>query len=94
MIKPGLFIDLCFCKFTGHLWEKIESGNMLHRAFSVFLFNSKYELLLQVCSLDKVSGNWNGSLHAFLLWVQTLEPNAASEVLFSYIRYSTPYLQS
>lgn len=28
--------------------EKIEKGNMLHRAFSVFLFNSKYELLLQV----------------------------------------------
>lgn len=29
--------------------EKIESLNLLHRAFSVFLFNSKYELLLQVC---------------------------------------------
>lgn len=29
--------------------EKIESENLLHRAFSVFLFNSKYELLLQVC---------------------------------------------
>ena len=28
--------------------EKIESGHALHRAFSVFLFNSKYELLLQV----------------------------------------------
>jgi isopentenyl-diphosphate Delta-isomerase len=28
--------------------EKIEAGNALHRAFSVFLFNSKYELLLQV----------------------------------------------
>ena len=28
----------------GHLMEK----NLLHRAFSVFLFNSKYELLLQV----------------------------------------------
>jgi hypothetical protein len=33
----------------GHLMEKIESENLLHRAFSVFLFNSKYELLLQVC---------------------------------------------
>jgi len=32
----------------GHLMEKIESENLLHRAFSVFLFNSKYELLLQV----------------------------------------------
>lgn len=29
--------------------EKIEAENLLHRAFSVFLFNSKYELLLQVC---------------------------------------------
>jgi isopentenyl-diphosphate Delta-isomerase len=32
--------------------EKIESENLLHRAFSVFLFNSKYELLLQVCKDD------------------------------------------
>lgn len=31
--------------------EKIEAENLLHRAFSVFLFNSKYELLLQVCLL-------------------------------------------
>lgn len=30
--------------------EKIENENLLHRAFSVFLFNSKNELLLQVCS--------------------------------------------
>ena len=28
--------------------ENINSGNVLHRAFSVFLFNSNYELLLQV----------------------------------------------
>ncbi len=28
--------------------EKIEAENLLHRAFSVFLFNSKNELLLQV----------------------------------------------
>lgn len=35
--------------YAGHLMEKIESENLLHRAFSVFLFNSKYELLLQVC---------------------------------------------
>lgn len=35
-------------KYAGHLMEKIESENLLHRAFSVFLFNSKYELLLQV----------------------------------------------
>ncbi|RRT76163.1 hypothetical protein BHE74_00004784 [Ensete ventricosum] len=35
-------------KYNCHLMEKIESQNLLHRAFSVFLFNSKYELLLQV----------------------------------------------
>ena len=33
---------------AGHLMEKIEKENLLHRAFSVFLFNSNYELLLQV----------------------------------------------
>lgn len=32
--------------------ENIEAKNLLHRAFSVFLFNSKYELLLQVFSYD------------------------------------------
>lgn len=35
--------------------EKIEAGNALHRAFSVFLFNSKYELLLQQRSATKVT---------------------------------------
>ncbi|XP_062114423.1 isopentenyl-diphosphate Delta-isomerase II-like [Humulus lupulus] len=34
-------------KYNCHLMEKIEKENLLHRAFSVFLFNSKYELLLQ-----------------------------------------------
>ncbi|KAJ0852307.1 putative isopentenyl-diphosphate Delta-isomerase [Helianthus annuus] len=42
-------------KYNCHLWEKIEKGNMLHRAFSVFLFNSKYELLLQQRSATKVT---------------------------------------
>lgn len=32
--------------------ENIEAKNLLHRAFSVFLFNSNYELLLQVFSYD------------------------------------------
>ncbi len=36
------------CWVAGHLMEKIEAENLLHRAFSVFLFNSKNELLLQV----------------------------------------------
>ncbi|GLT87774.1 hypothetical protein SLE2022_058360 [Rubroshorea leprosula] len=42
-------------KYNCHLWEKIQSGNMLHRAFSVFLFNTKYELLLQQRSATKVT---------------------------------------
>ncbi|XP_062231379.1 isopentenyl-diphosphate Delta-isomerase I-like [Phragmites australis] len=42
-------------KYNCHLMEKIDSGNVLHRAFSVFLFNSKYELLLQQRSATKVT---------------------------------------
>ncbi|KAL0402718.1 UNVERIFIED_CONTAM: Isopentenyl-diphosphate Delta-isomerase II [Sesamum latifolium] len=38
-----------------HVMEKIESENLLHRAFSVFLFNSNYELLHQQRSLTKVT---------------------------------------
>ncbi|XP_068652730.1 isopentenyl-diphosphate Delta-isomerase I-like [Aristolochia californica] len=42
-------------KYNCHLMEKIESENLLHRAFSVFLFNTKYELLLQQRSATKVT---------------------------------------
>ncbi|GER43200.1 isopentenyl diphosphate isomerase [Striga asiatica] len=42
-------------KYNCHLMEKINSENLLHRAFSVFLFNSKYELLLQQRSATKVT---------------------------------------
>ncbi|RDX78909.1 Isopentenyl-diphosphate Delta-isomerase II, partial [Mucuna pruriens] len=42
-------------KYNCHLMEKIEADNLLHRAFSVFLFNSKYELLLQQRSATKVT---------------------------------------
>ncbi|KAK6915768.1 NUDIX hydrolase domain [Dillenia turbinata] len=42
-------------KYNCHLMEKIESENLLHRAFSVFLFNSKYELLLHQRSATKVT---------------------------------------
>ncbi|CAN8260619.1 unnamed protein product [Cochlearia groenlandica] len=42
-------------KYNCHLMENIESKNLLHRAFSVFLFNSKYELLLQQRSKAKVT---------------------------------------
>jgi len=49
---------ICMYGVLGHLMEKIESENLLHRAFSVFLFNSKYELLLQV---------WKFSFHSALV---------------------------
>nr|AEZ55676.1 isopentenyl diphosphate isomerase [Salvia miltiorrhiza] len=42
-------------KYNCHLMEKIDSENLLHRAFSVFLFNSKNELLLQQRSASKVT---------------------------------------
>ncbi|OAY34240.1 isopentenyl-diphosphate Delta-isomerase I [Manihot esculenta] len=42
-------------KYNCHLWENILKGNSLHRAFSIFLFNSKYELLLQQRSGTKVT---------------------------------------
>uniref|UniRef100_A0A7N0ZYI3 isopentenyl-diphosphate Delta-isomerase n=1 Tax=Kalanchoe fedtschenkoi TaxID=63787 RepID=A0A7N0ZYI3_KALFE len=42
-------------KYNCHLWENIQTKHMLHRAFSVFLFNSKYELLLQQRSATKVT---------------------------------------
>ncbi|KAJ3675682.1 hypothetical protein LUZ60_004724 [Juncus effusus] len=42
-------------KYNCHLMERIESENLLHRAFSVFLFNSKFELLLQQRSKTKVT---------------------------------------
>ncbi|PKA57779.1 Isopentenyl-diphosphate Delta-isomerase I [Apostasia shenzhenica] len=42
-------------KYNCHLMEKIEKENLLHRAFSAFLFNSKFELLLQQRSATKVT---------------------------------------
>ncbi|KAJ2000351.1 isopentenyl-diphosphate delta-isomerase idi1 [Coemansia thaxteri] len=41
-------------KKTCHLMENISSG-MLHRAFSVFLFNSRNELLLQQRASEKIT---------------------------------------
>ena len=38
-----------------HEWEKIEGEGLLHRAFSVFLFNSSGKLLLQQRSDAKIT---------------------------------------
>jgi isopentenyl-diphosphate delta-isomerase len=38
-----------------HIWNNITSGTSLHRAFSVFLFNDKGELLLQQRAAEKIT---------------------------------------
>ncbi|KAA0049909.1 isopentenyl-diphosphate Delta-isomerase I-like [Cucumis melo var. makuwa] len=40
---------------NSHLMDNIELNKALHRAFSVFLFNNKFELLLQQRSATKVT---------------------------------------
>ncbi|GBG88913.1 hypothetical protein CBR_g48525 [Chara braunii] len=42
-------------KYNCHLMEKIDGDNLLHRAFSIFLFNSQNELLLQKRAGTKVT---------------------------------------
>jgi len=50
------FLHLCepILTFIGHLMTNIDKG-LLHRAFSVFLFNSKNELLLQQRAIEKIT---------------------------------------
>lgn len=43
-----------FFGFLGHLMTNIRKG-MLHRAFSVFIFNTKGELLLQQRASEKIT---------------------------------------
>lgn len=42
-------------KHECHLMENIEKRDLLHRAFSVFLFNSKGEMLLQQRATEKIT---------------------------------------
>jgi len=42
-------------KFDAHQWSQIMQNRCLHRAFSVFLFNSKKEMLLQQRAAAKVT---------------------------------------
>ena len=42
-------------KKDAHLMENIRKTGMLHRAFSVFLFNTRNELLVQQRSSDKIT---------------------------------------
>jgi len=49
---PGMLT--CFGGKKGHLMENINKG-LLHRAFSVFLFDSKNRLLLQQRATEKIT---------------------------------------
>jgi isopentenyl-diphosphate delta-isomerase len=42
-------------KQTSHLADKIQQDNLLHRAFSVFIFNAQGELLLQRRAAEKIT---------------------------------------
>lgn len=66
-----------------HLWTNIEKG-MLHRAFSVFLFNTSGELLLQQRALSKITypGHWTNTCCSHPLnFDAELEENNALGVL-------------
>lgn len=66
------FLRFVYTGNAGHLMEKIEGENLLHRAFSVFLFNSKYELLLQV-------GTWfYPSQTSFRICMQLLQSGSST----------------
>ena len=54
-----------------HLWANISSTNLLHRAFSVLLFNTKNELLIQVKT--QFLQFWNNQLD-FDSLLSSLEP--------------------
>lgn len=58
------------CHFLAHLMTNIEKG-MLHRAFSVFLFNTKGELLLQQRSDAKITfpGYWTNTCCSHPLYI-------------------------
>jgi len=46
-----------------HLWENISTSSLLHRAFSVILFNSRNEMLIQQRSEAKITypGHWTNA---------------------------------
>ncbi|CAO2836088.1 unnamed protein product [Amaranthus hypochondriacus] len=54
-------------KFSGHLMDNIDAGKALHIAFSVFPFNSKFELLLQFQMMVwKSRWNFGGAIAGIL----------------------------
>ncbi|KAJ1514354.1 hypothetical protein HMI55_004741 [Coelomomyces lativittatus] len=59
-------------KFKTHLWDNIQANNILHRAFSIFLFNENYELLLQRRSNEKITfpGCWTNTCCSHPLYLE------------------------
>ncbi|EGG13841.1 isopentenyl-diphosphate D-isomerase [Cavenderia fasciculata] len=62
-----------------HLMENISKG-LLHRAFSIFLFNSENKLLLQQRAMEKITfpGYWTNTVCSHPLWLpnELIEENA------------------
>jgi isopentenyl-diphosphate delta-isomerase len=52
-MRPGLQV-MILLTYAGHLMENIDRG-LLHRAFSVFLFDSQNRLLLQQRATEKIT---------------------------------------
>ncbi|GAM25018.1 hypothetical protein SAMD00019534_081930 [Acytostelium subglobosum LB1] len=63
-IRPG-------SKKECHLMENINQG-LLHRAFSIFLFNTENKLLLQRRALEKITfpGYWTNTVCSHPLWLE------------------------
>jgi len=56
-----------------HLWENISTSSLLHRAFSVILFNSRNEMLIQQRSEAKITypGHWTNACCSHPLFTAT-----------------------
>jgi len=71
-IRPG-------SKKECHLMTNINQG-LLHRAFSIFLFNSEGKLLLQQRAMEKITfpGYWTNTVCSHPLWMESelIEENA------------------
>lgn len=59
---PGVLCTNCGCRF-----EAGQPRGLLHRAFSVFLFNSENKLLLQQRAASKITFPVRGQQWGFLL---------------------------
>ena len=75
----------------GHLMTNINQG-LLHRAFSVFLFNSKNELLLQQRASSKITFPlmWTNTCCSHMFYIDAVRCRAALLLAHPARRSSTP----